>query len=470
MMLLNFSSYSHTLDLYYGSNAHLTFKLVRDIQKNKKNINLNQNRRYNFIALNTPLTNNFRLSKISNNNEVIIRNFWQKLVNKYWQETIFISSSNSTLQKYTDKLKTSGLSVYGSNDYKNFLMQFSKDLIDRKINLNIKSSTSRDFSYLMNKHDMSIKYKWLKNFNLGILLNKSGNMKLKNFNFVNRFHNRLPIFILINNNNQIILAESSDLLSNRQRALKLYNKFTGRALNNKKLYTGLFFINPQDAVEYQNYINDKHKHSTHNLAVKPVATTLNFYYKMLNQSDGFIDFRLVPDLKEVSDLIYTYRHYNNFKFDKNQKYSSVFFQGQPIYIINSLPVSKSIKQDNLNYSYLVSRQKNNQKRYQVVFLNYATAISAWKNYKKSCNDLHLPMKPNIYVSNLETFVQADSSDKYKDQMILLPSLETFNFMKNHFHSMKNSNFLELLKTKGLHVRSLCYRTLWSLTTRQPTAW
>ena len=116
------------------------------------------------------------------------------------------------------------------------------------------------------------------------------------------------------------------------------------------------------------------------------------------------------------------------------------------------------------------RQKNNQKQYKTVFLNYATALNTWKNYKQSCNDLNLPVKPNVYVSNLETLIQNSYDDKNQDQMILLPSLDTFDFMKKHFRNTKESNLVGLLKNKGLHLRSLCYRTLWSLTTRQPTAW
>lgn len=406
----------------------------------------------------------------TSSSKIMKRNFWQKLINKYWQETIFISSSNSLIDNYTNKLKSTGLSVYTNNDYKNFLLQFSKDLLDRKIYFTLNSLNSKKVSELRSENNFYVKYKWLKFQNPNILLKQYNFSELKPYEHTRSFDSSLPLFILINNDKQIILAESSDELSNTTVLLKFYNKLTARGLHNKNLYTGLFFVNPEDAIEYKNYITEKYKKSTRNLKIQVVTTTLSFYKKMLMKSNNVTDFRLIPDLQEVANLLFKYKRYKNLEFDITQKHGYNYFQGQPIYMIKPMQVSKSLNE--IKYTYSYTDHNNLRIEYQPIFLNHDTALGAWKNYTKSFNKNHIPVKPYLYVSNLETLIHTPRYIKNQNEFIFLPSLNTFNFIKIYSkNSIKNSNdIIKTLINKSLGLRSLCYRIIWSLTTRQPNSW
>nr|ARW68267.1 hypothetical protein [Chondria sp. (in: red algae)] len=471
MILFNFSFYNPILYLSHKYDLYTKLQLSKSIYSKRKNFNLSNlqyHRSYYLISLNSK--SNFKFFQRAPKTKIIKRNFWQKLVNKYWQETIFISSSNSLLENYTNKLKSTGLSVHEGNDYKNFLLEFSKDLLDRKMNFNLKTFNNGKISSLVNKNNVYIKYKWLKSYNPNILLTKYNSTKLYHSNYMKSVDNSLPLFVLINSSKQIILAESTDQLSHRQTLMKVYHKFTQRGLYTKKLYTGLFFINPEDAMEYQNYIKVKYNKSSRDLQIKLVATTLNFYNKMLSKSSSATEFRLIPDLQEVGNLLYRYKKHRNLHFDTDQKYGPNYFQGQPIYVIKPVKSSKNL--DSTKYLYLSYNRKKQIMQYDPIFLNHKTAINAWKTYKKSSSNYHLPLKPVLYVSNLETFIKTSDYIKNKDKFIFLPSLETFDFLKTYLqNSLKNNNYIwKILKENSVILKSLCYRALWSLTTRQPNIW
>nr|ARW63693.1 hypothetical protein [Chondria sp. (in: red algae)] len=475
MILFNLSFYNPILHSFDKNDlcTRLQFTKSVYIYIVRNNFNLNKSK-YNksscFVSSNNNiLVNQLTFKSASKNSKakIIKRNFWQKLVNKYWQETIFISSSNSLLNNYTNKLKSTGLSVYEGSDYKNFLLQFSKDLLDRKIHFNFKNLNNGKIFEAVNKNNVYIKYKWLKFFNPNTMLMQYSSNEVNTYKYTDSFNYSLPLFTLVNSNKQIILAESSDELSNRQVLLKFYHKLTNKGLYNKKLYTGLFFINPEDATEYQNYIINKYSKSTRNIQVKLVVTTLNFYNKILSKSSNATEFRLIPDLQEVGNLLFKYRKYKNLEFDLTQKYGHNYFQGQPIYIIKSLKTSNNL--DNIKYSYSYYGHNNQKTQYNPIFLNHETAVNAWQTYKKSLNAYYLPIKPSLYVSNLETFINTSNYIKNQDRFIFLPSLDTFQFIKRYLQNgFKNSNnILKVLRENSLNLKSLCYRTLWSLTTRQP---
>nr|YP_010170932.1 hypothetical protein K8K75_pgp134 [Chondria tumulosa]QSD57073.1 hypothetical protein [Chondria tumulosa] len=477
MILFSFSLFNPVLDYCYKYDLSLNFRLTDTRNSSKKFFNLiylKYNKPFNLVALNKQfIVNqlNQKFFKTNQSKSIIKRNFWQKLINKYWQETIFISSSNSILENYSNKLKSSGFSVYEGNDYKHFLVQFSKDLLDRKICISSDNLNYNNISNLVTKKNFYVKYKWLKFYNPKILLLKFQSSRFDNKNLYNLSDKSLPIFVLINSNKQLVLAESSDQLCTRQMFLKFYNKLTHRSLIAKKLYTGLFFVNPHDAMEYQNYINTRYSNSTRNIKVKIVATTLDFYFNTLITSKNQIEFRLVPDLKEINNFIYRYRKYKNLVFDSSQKHGYNYFQGQPIYVIKPIQLRVNKNSKKLQYFFSFLKEENNNRKYSTVFLNYQTAFNAWQAYKEVLN-CNLPTSPNLYVSNLETFVQTSNYIKNQDRFIFLPSLESFNFTKKYLkNNLSNSNNVsQSLQKQCLFLKGLLYRALWSLTTRQPNIW
>nr|ARW68670.1 hypothetical protein [Palisada sp.] len=397
------------------------------------------------------------------------RNFWQKLINKYWQETIFISLSNSVLDKYINKLRASGFSVYQGSDYKHFLKQFSRDLLERKIQVTAGKYNEKNTDNLIKGNEISIKYRWLKSLNPNALFFKNYKNEFVSNLLINKNSKSFPLFILINDKKQVILAESTDYLRNRLILSKFFRKIIQMSSNSQKLYTGLFFTNLDDAVEYLNYINSKYYKSTRNLKIKIVPTTIDLYYQLLKKSDHDIEFRLIPDLKEISQLLYKYRRYKNVSFDNNQYYGFNYFQGQPLYFFKpySLNTTKGIS----HFRYLYSFSENHKVQYEAAFFNYETAINAWQKYRRKFEYYHLPFKPQIHVFNLETFLTTSNYINKHNKFIFIPSLRTYNFAKQYIGNNLDDNLdlIKLFRDYILGFKSLFYRILWSLTTRQPTS-
>jgi len=478
-----------TFENYYKANNYLEKLLLLDncqYSKKQNQINLNQIKNNKLIVLlNSRL--NISSAKSSNkvlsnyvNNKFISRNFWQKLFNQYWQETIFVSISNPASENYINKLKSNGLLINRTHDYKNFLANFSKALINGQIQVDL---NNQDHSYT--QKNSYLKYIWKKGINcyLSRAYNQYLSIKNKkvhqvNINISNIEKTLLPIFTIANNYNQIVMAECADQIFLNKNILQfIYQRYHNLILknNNKKpLYTGLFFTNPEDAYEYKEHILSKYKISSRDNYIKCFIGQLNLYTRLLQSQTNQSDFRLIPDLKELSDLIYFYQYYKNIKFDKKQLYGRNYFQGQPIYIIEPV-IAKNIntnKKSTINYTYNWNR--NNQKiEYKAAFLNYKTAIIAWNKFKQKHSYYRLPNKPSLSVSNLEKFLKENNYDQKNKKFIFVPSMKTYHFIKQIKEQNKinqQNNGIYFLINKNIYLQGLFKRVIWSLTSRQPINW
>ena len=483
MILLNFILFD-LLSFAYGRNKNcqdLERKLISHIHDTVRFVNLFKLRSLRCVKLSPSfLLDSINVTGKSQNNSIgirstsrlIKRNFWQKCLNQYWKETIFISPSNSILESYVVKLKNSGLSVYEGNDYKHFLMRFNKDLFDKKINLGCITAIEDLNSSVSVKHKniLSTEYIWTKPLNSFVSYSNSSQQNLYKSRLISKKIVGLPLFVLTNEYKRIILAESYRSSINSYIARQNYDIFAKKSLNNKNLYTGLFFVSPRDANEYANYITNICYKSTHSNSITTSITTPNFYYKLLDTWDSKVDFRLVPDLKEVSDLLCRYKYYSNVSFDSKQNVGSHYFQGQPVYFIEPVKLSRNNKIEYFNYLYPSSENSNT--KYEAVFLNYKTAVDAWNKYRKKYRDYYLPLKPLIRVYNLESFLDTPIYTKNENKIIFIPSTQTYSYTKQYINNNFNGNKLivHLVMNKLLYIRSLLHRALWSLTTRQPTSW
>nr|WMP11801.1 Ycf80 [Laurencia australis]WMP12012.1 Ycf80 [Laurencia australis] len=475
MILFDLSLFDFLLHGYDKNDALLKTNLGIEGQENSSNLFCSKLRfnKLNPIFISSSKLSMNQLGKESVDSKrtygLINRNLWQKLINKYWQETIFISLSNSMLDNYTSRLKNSGFSIYGGNDYKNFLKAFSRDLLRRNIKIDT-NYHGNNFSKVMSSNQMYVKYKWLKFFYPNLSFFKQSTSKVINNISINEDSKSFPLFVLVNNKNQIVLAESTECLQNSHMLLKVRNIFSNNNVSNKKLYTGLFFTNVDDAKEYLDCVHNKYSKSTRNLTVKLVPTTINLYYQLLQQSNLDIEFRLIPDLKEISELLYKYRKNRNLLFDSNQYYGFNYFQGQPLYLLK--PYNLEVD-SNMNHSkHLYAFSKDNKVKYETIFLNYETALSAWKKYRSKLKNCNLPVKPQLYVLNLETFLTKSNYINKSNKFIFIPSVKTYHFAKKYIisNSDDNKSLTKALRHYSFNLKSLFYRVFWSLTTRQPIVW
>nr|QCI04589.1 hypothetical protein [Apoglossum ruscifolium] len=412
----------------------------------------------------------------------ISRNFWNEFINQYWQETIFISNSNYLSESYINKLKNKNLSIYKKNDYKNFLSEFSRDLINGKIpiefNSNINSRQKVTSSLITYNNNTYVKFIWKKGINwyiVGLYLKYLSIVKqilnpIKILNFKRIELNSLPIFAISNQYNQIIMSESADqLILQKDLWHSLYNWYNAFLV--KKIYTGLLFINPKDALEYKEYIISKYLKANYSNNLKFFIGHLNFYYKLLYSSKKNTEFRLIPDLKEISDLLSKYQYYKNINFDKQQRYGNNYFQGQPIYIIKPILVKNknTNKKDYINYFYNMPK-RNAFIKCKAIFLNYDTAITAWNKFKLEHSYYKLPKKPFIHVSNLEYFLKISNDYDKDNYFVFIPSIQTYNFIKKD-KQVKDMNLVKYFCiNKSIYIKSLFKRIVWSLSSRQPVNW
>nr|YP_010851586.1 hypothetical protein Ycf80 [Echinothamnion hystrix]WGH14501.1 hypothetical protein Ycf80 [Echinothamnion hystrix] len=424
---------------------------------------------------NRQLSNNLFAKEIENKN-LLLRNFWQKLINKYLQETIFLSPANTLSNNYILKLKTSGLSVYKNNEYKNFLYKFSKDLLSGKVNVITNNIDNFTTFIPTNKDNVYLKYKWLKFFNFKHFtfsnfkqemfdVFRNSNSKLSNFS--------LPLFVVINDNQEIVVSESVDQLSKSRLFFNTFSYFVKSNEQSKSLYIGLLFINPQDATEYKNYIKANCYNSTLSNNISVVPANMQLYYKLMMLRNRNIEFRLIPDLTEISHFVSKYKKYTNVSFKINQKYSNNSFQGQPIYLIKPFYMKKKFSNyvKKLEYLYPFKKDQINL-QYEAAFLNYKTLIGAWKKFKQDNCDYDLPYMPDVSVSNFEAFIQDTNYKKNYNNIIFLPSLQTYNFIQKYSHrSLEHTSGLKFwLLNKSISLKTFVVRVFWSLTSRQPTNW
>nr|QCI03985.1 hypothetical protein [Antithamnionella ternifolia] len=469
----------------------LSYSLKENVVKNSvvhqyEYINSGKNNKKILLKLNNSLniaSNSLNTQSNDTNYKLISRNFFVKFINQFWEETIFLSPANSLAETYIDKLKVDGLSIY-SKEYKIFLTEFSKALINGRINI---ACNELDFNVLKASNTMHIKYIWRKGLNfswpqknsylLSIFKQMRVSYRKPKFYTQNFSANQLPLFTVVNNLKQIVLSESSnEILINKNFIDYIYNIYAKYFLNSfpaNVKYQGLFFINVKDAQEYRNYIESKYLDSSKSKNVHLFVNRLNLYYKLVNSTFKYIDFRLVPDLTEVGNFVSKYQHYKYVKIHKNQKHSNNSFQGQPIYFIEPiLAINKSTKKVEL-VKYLYSSLRKDQKiEYTAVFMNYKTAVLAWQKFRQQMLNYDLPMKPKLTVYNLESFIEQSETDTSLklDNTLFVPAFESYIHLKNAAILHTKSNILKRMVNHYSSIKVFSQRMLWSLTSRQPLNW
>jgi len=142
------------------------------------------------------------------------------------------------------------------------------------------------------------------------------NNKINSTKFFNKTKNNIqksletvPVYAILNGKNEIVLARSTVLSTTTSSIIKssLYD-FCGsfdtdveqRTLNSK---LGLFFMSREDAQVYLNEIAKSDPDGTSTLGVSIHCFGLDFAYRVMREYHPGIDFRFIPNLKEVQNLL-----------------------------------------------------------------------------------------------------------------------------------------------------------------------
>nr|YP_010952191.1 hypothetical protein Ycf80 [Gloiopeltis furcata]WMP13860.1 hypothetical protein Ycf80 [Gloiopeltis furcata] len=473
--------------IFIRSLSHNNFEFSRSLELNHANMLVSRNRystelssvSEQILLKRKKLSIDYTLNSIRK--KFRSRDFVAQLIEQYWQETVFVSPVNKLSEYYTRKLKSANIATK-QDEYKKFVFDFSKALVTERVETSLTESNRNHLTH--NKKVTTSKYIWRKGLNFFSLeqlrsyifnrskLGLSNNKQLKVIQQLKL--NKLPIFTVVNNLNQIIVAEpSNELIVNQSildRFYQLYHDKFVPSRYKRNLYEGLFFVNPQDALEYKE--NIKQKYSTynkqHNLHL--FAAGLDFYHKLIHASPSRVKFHLIPDLKELGDLLRKYQYLSNVSFYNKQKHGQKLFQGQPIYLIQSIKAKNRInkKIEPVHYIYEFS-ENNKNSNYEPVFMNYNIALKAWQQFKERKSEYLLPKKPKVLVYNLESFLK--DMDIYSSKKFLfLPVEESYRFMKVNDLTKLNNPVYQTLVNRLLYCKIMTQRIFWSLTSRQPTKW
>ena len=240
---------------------------------------------------------------------------------------------------------------------------------------------------------------------------------------------KFPVFTVENNLRQLILAYPPETFIKNygDKLYDWYYRIFEWEKDTRATTLGFFFFNPEDAKLYEYNIRKFGALSAQDLGVKIRTSRLSIAYKLNRTSPPETRFMLLPDLKEVGDLITTYRHQygRKMQFHHKQKISKDGFANQPIYIIQNIQIRTGL------FSKKTIKYQADLANHYYLFLSLEGAEAAWNIFCKSNPDLRLPKKPNLLVYNFHGFIKDYEQNpdlSYKD-FVLAPNRETYELIQ-----------------------------------------
>ena len=141
-------------------------------------------------------------------------------------------------------------------------------------------------------------------------LNKinSSNFFLKKTKKIQTSLSTIPVFVILNGHNEIILNKPSNVLGSKTITNfvneKVYDSCGAfDTFAEKKLEFGLFFMNYSDAEKYLKEVARSDFEGTQTLGLSIHCISLDSAYKVTREHHPGIDFRFVPNFDEVKDLL-----------------------------------------------------------------------------------------------------------------------------------------------------------------------
>ena len=323
-----------------------------------------------------------------------VRNSFQEaiVISTVSDNNIFADATNNWIKKHKDK-----------NHHSLFYKEIFKALLTKKIEVVALPSLvhSTDSPGILTQLYMWNKG-WKQPFSLLFPINNNTpRVSDSSRKFLMDQLSASPVFVVKNGFNEIILGHPVSRIKKsilHQPDCLGFNS-TRYPQTNGPVSNGLFFFHPDDAAEFKNFLQSAAPLASEHMAIKVEPIGLHFAYKMNRNLVADTQFRFVPDLKEVGDLIFKYTRDKNLIFHKNQYYGKDFFQGQPIYMIQPITIKgKNGKLDVIKFTGI------NDNR-DVIFTNREAAYNSWKNFIKDKPILKSINKPTLLVYNLESFLK-----------------------------------------------------------------
>ena len=445
--LMFFKDSSNYLRSFNVDSSYVETNVKKPYKSIKKNTNLA------YILKNSEILSESKYNLANKN--FVKQSLWQKIFNNLWEQGIFLSVNNKVLNKYDVELNSLNMSQ-GQNMHKHLVSQFSKSLFEGSIQSSLVYDISNYKDSLPN-----VEYLWGKIFKMQFLSIHSLLQRNEYQNNIQRIKNILdkkinlnymPLFTVSNHLGQMIISEPPTDLN----ISKYVKSYISNINQNSNLYHGFFFTSYEDAQEYMLYI--QRYYNLDNTRLKIFTCNFRAFYKIVNKFSHEIYFKLVPDLKEVSELIKKHRYHNNLSFHKRQKYTRSSFQGQPLYFVKN------------GENYISNDIYNVQKlqKYNLVFTNYNDALQFYDRLQSKMPNFKLK-KRNIVVYNLEQFIkdQLSSDIHHQNPSLVVPSRTSYIFTKRDQLIQSNQSAQLRIIEIASYVKLWSKRIIWSLTSRKP---
>ena len=262
----------------------------------------------------------------------------------------------------------------------------------------------------------------------------------------------VPIYTVVNKKNEIVTASSRDEKnSNSLRWIhEKYNELFFWSHDKGPITINLFFMNKEDASSYMHEICKKEPKEAENLGLKVKSVGLDVFYKLNRTSLPKIQSRLVADLKEIESIITKYSFNSDCTMHPKQKYSTYWFQGNPIYTIK---LKKYLNHNTLlNYSFPNSSDR------KFIFFNKEDAIKAWNTLLSKQEKIFAHNAPNLEIYNLESLLLdiENHTENFIDVMFF-PPYNSYLEIKSEQHQklmVKSNTFEEYVFKTKLNVKNL----------------
>jgi Tic22-like family len=262
----------------------------------------------------------------------------------------------------------------------------------------------------------------------------------------------IPVYTVVNKKNEIVTASSRDEKnSNSLRWIQeKYNELFFWSHDEGPITINLFFMNKEDASSYMHEICKKEPKEAENLGLKVKSVGLDVFYKLNRTSLPKIQSRLIADLKEIESIITKYSFNSDCTMHPKQKYSTYWFQGNPIYTIKLKKY--------LNHKTLLNYSLPNSSDRKFIFFNKEDAIKAWNILLSKQENTFARNEPNLEIYNLESLLLdiENDTENFIDVMFVPPynSYLEVKYEQNQKLTVKTNTFEEYVFKTKLNVKNL----------------
>nr|WDA98881.1 hypothetical protein SCTW_099 [Sciadococcus taiwanensis] len=285
----------------------------------------------------------------------------------------------------------------------------------------------------------------------------------------------IPIYTIINNYNEIVLAsprqdiQKSFLYS----LLQHYQKNFVWKNDAGAISLGLFFTSKSDAELFLNEVKTASSNYSKEKELLIKCISLSEAYKIYKTSPLGIQFKFIPDLQVLKHTIKKYNKIPNLEIATRQYINKYECSGTPIYKIDKDWLQSS-KLD-LSKNYKSSKMTSFFKK-ELIFFNYYDLMKFWKLLQLELEDINLSNRPKVILSNLESLILEIENSEEAPNIRIFPLYKSYKDLQNSRVNTNLysgfSNFLEeKISPKINLIRNLSKKIIWVLTSNtKPSTW